>query len=224
MILILNTIIDQKARDHFTNVIAERITFGRSYFVMTLEDNINLVSEFSHLLLSGSELSASNGSEWDGKIFTVIEHFLNHDKPILGICHGHQIIAKAVCGDEAVCKSANPEFGWKQMKITKNRIFKKISQPIFLESRYDEVCFLDEKFEIIAINESSKIQAFQMKNKPVWGIQFHPEMLWEDGNKMLENHFLQNPDDRIFYKNEMEDINLINYNLNIFKNFWDCLR
>lgn len=106
------------------------------------------------------------------------------------------------------------------MKITNNRLFKNVSQPIFLESRYDEVCLLDDRFEIIASNDQLAIQAFQMKSKPVFGVQFHPEMIWKDGSNILENHFLAHPDDRIFYKNEMANLAHINDNLNIFRNFW----
>ncbi len=40
MFLIFNTIIDIKARDNFTNVIAPRIIFGHKYKVIALEDKI----------------------------------------------------------------------------------------------------------------------------------------------------------------------------------------
>jgi GMP synthase-like glutamine amidotransferase len=219
MLLIFNTIIDPKARDNFTNVIAPCITLGNEYSVFTLKESIPELKTFSHLLITGSELSASQGSEWDDKIISVINFFMKAEKPILGICHGHQMIARAIAGDEVCRRNPKPEFGWKKMKITNNRIFENVTQPIFIESRYDEVYNLDERFEIIASNNQLQVQAFQMKDKPVWGIQFHPEMLWEDGNKMVDKHLRQHPDERMFWENEMEDEKLIEANLNIFRNF-----
>jgi len=219
MFLIFNTIIDIKARDNFTNVIAPRITFENKYSVLSLEDEIPDITDFTHLLVTGSELSASQGSEWDEKIISVINSFLQAGKPILGICYGHQMVARAIAGNHVCLRSSKPEFGWKKMKITNNRIFENVTQPIFIESRYDEVFILDERFEIIASNEQLQIQAFQLKNMPVWGVQFHPEMLLEDGNKMVERHLCQYPDDRKYYSNEMKDENQIKANLNIFRNF-----
>jgi len=219
MLLIFNTIITPKARDNFTDIIAPRITFGREFSVFILEDELPDLTHFTHLLITGSELSASQGSEWDNKIISVINYFLNADKPILGICHGHQMIARAIAGNNVCRRSPNGEFGWKKMKITKNRIFENVIQPIFIESRYDEVWNLDERFDIIASNGQLQVQAFQLKNKSVWGVQFHPEMLLEDGNKMVEKHLCQYPDDRNYYFNEIEDETLIESNLNIFRNF-----
>lgn len=219
MILIFNTIIERKARDNFTNIIVPRVTFGRNYFVIMLEDRLTELSQFSHLLITGSELSAADGSEWDEKIISVINTFLKAGKPILGICHGHQMLARAITGDQVCRRSSIPEFGWKKMKLTKNRIFENITQPIFLESRYDEVFDLDDRFEIIAANEQLPVQAFQLKNRPVWGVQFHPEMLWNDGNEMLERHLQKHPDQRKFWKNEMQNPVLIKDNLQIFHNF-----
>jgi len=220
MILVFNTIIDTNARQYFTNIISERITFGRGFEVLTLEDDIPDLGKFKHLLITGSELSASQGSEWDEKIISVIDSFLKANKPILGICHGHQMLARTIAGDDVCQRSAEPEFGWKKMKITNNRIFENVKQQIFLESRYDEVCNLDERFEIITSNDQLKVQAFQLKNKSVWGIQFHPEMLRNDGNNMIIKHLCTHIDDRKYFADEMENETLIESNLNIFLNFF----
>jgi len=220
MILIYNTIIDAKARDNFTQNIALRITFGKKFQVLTLKEKVPDLRQFSHLLITGSELSAALGSEWDAKIISVTEAFLKMEKPILGICHGHQILAKAISGNQACRRSPQPEFGWKKMQIVSNPLFKNVSQPIFLESRYDEVCNLQDRCEVIASNNNLEIQAFQLRNRPVWGVQFHPEMMWKDGNEMLENHLSQHPEKRKFYANEMENTDLIPDNLRIFANFW----
>lgn len=218
-ILIFNTIIDEKSSRYFSDVIARRISFGIKYQITTLGDPLPDSAEFTHLLLTGSELSAAEGSKWDEQIFFMIKKFLHSKKPILGICHGHQMLARAISQTQVCRRSFHPEFGWKKMEIINNPLFLGVTQPIFLESRYDEVSALDDNFEIIAGNDQLPIQAFQWKKKPVWGVQFHPEMLWEEGNDMLEKHFQKNPYDRKFWKNEMSDSQLIKDNLRIFWNF-----
>ncbi|KQC10296.1 MAG: hypothetical protein APR54_03210 [Candidatus Cloacimonas sp. SDB] len=220
MILIFNTIIDGKARDYFTGRIAPRITSGRTFQIMYLEDDLPKAEEFSHLLITGSELSAATGSKWDEKIITVIKLFLQAAKPVLGICHGHQMIARAIAGDDVCRRAPEPEFGWKRMEITDNALFTGIVEPVFLESRYDEVCNLPLDFRIIAYNGKAEVQAFQYGDLPVWGVQFHPEMLLEDGNRMLEKHLEKNPPDRKFRVDELSDPAAVEHNLTIFENFF----
>ncbi len=223
MILIYNTIINEKARNNFTANIAARITFGKPFNVLHLQDDLPELKQFSHLILTGSELSASQGSAWDKKIITVIKSFLQENKPILGICHGHQMIARTIAGDKACRRAAEPEFGWKQMQIATNSLFKGITHTVFLESRYDEVFDLPADFKIIAWNDKAAVQAFQYKNLPVWGVQFHPEMLLEDGTAMVEDHLLQNPDERIYWADELQYPENVSQSLNIFRNFYQSL-
>jgi GMP synthase-like glutamine amidotransferase len=219
MILIFNTIIDPKAKENFTNTIAKRITLGKQYKVIHVEEEIPDLTKYTHLLISGSELSASGGSDWDEKIILVIKNFLQQKKPILGICHGHQMLARAIAGAGVCRKAAEPEFGWKKMQITSNPLFDGISDPVFLESRYDEVTDLPDEFKIIARNNSTAIQAFQYKDLPVWGVQFHPEMEYEDGSKIVEDHLDRNTGDREFFQDQLAEKTLIGQNFLIFQNF-----
>ena len=227
MLLAINTIITEKYKIGFDKNTLPYIMNDFSYKVVHLEDQIlvefqqdeTVFSMYSHLLLSGSSLSASQGSDFDKIIIEVILYFLKRQKPILGICHGHQMIARAIVGNVACRKTERPEFGWKKMQIKDNLLFKGISNPIFLESHYDEVCNLTDDFKIIATNDDCEVQAFQYKDLPVWGIQFHPEMQLENGNKMVQEHLDANPQDLKFYTNELNNSRTINQNIRIFKNF-----
>lgn len=227
MLLAFNTIITEKYKVGFDEKTLPFIMDGFPYEVIHLGDEIlntfkvdeKVFSKYSHLLLSGSSLSASQGSEFDDIIIKVIQYFLEKSKPILGICHGHQMLTRAILCKLACRKAKTPEFGWKKMQIKANPLFKGISNPVFLESHYDEVCNLPEDFQIIATNRECEIQAFQYKNFPVWGVQFHPEMQFENGNEMLQSHLAEFQKDKKFYKNELENEFQIKQNFLIFKNF-----
>lgn len=219
MLLILNTIIDQKARQHFNRLAAEHIFKNTRHQIVHVQ-NIDFVPEnYSHLLLTGSELSAAAGSEYDEDIFAVIRQFIEADKAVLGICHGHQMLARFLAGDSVCRRSAQPEFGFKKMTIADDPLFAGISHPVFFESRYDQVYALPADFSVIAANDQPIVQAFRYKNKPVWGVQFHPEFNFKDGQDSLDRHFLDNPQDKKYYLNQLNSITQLNQNIRIFENF-----
>ncbi|MDP8220633.1 MAG: gamma-glutamyl-gamma-aminobutyrate hydrolase family protein [Candidatus Stygibacter frigidus] len=219
MLLIYNTILSVEGRDYFDKIAGDRLFPGIEYHTIYLNSPPQDLKNYSHLLLTGSELSASQGSEYDAGIFRVIDCFVQAQKPILAICHGHQMLARYLAGDEYCRKAASPEFGFKRMQITDDELFTGIQNPIFLESRYDEVFNLPSEFKIIAANEEEAVQGFRYKDLPFWGIQFHPEFLYEDGEDMLQKHLAHNPQDKIFYRNDLTDKQHLEQNLKIFQNF-----
>lgn len=227
MLLAFNTIITEKYKIGFDEHTLPFIMDEFPYEIIHLGDeklngfmdDEKMFSEYSHLLVTGSSLSASQGSEFDEIIIKVIQYFIKNQKRILGICHGHQMLARALAGSDACRKAKNPEFGWKKIQIKDNPLFKGISNPVFLESHYDEVCNLPEDFQIIATNNECDIQAFQYKKLPVWGVQFHPEMQFENGSAMVRSHLDEFPHDKEFYRNELDNEVHIHQNFLIFKNF-----
>jgi len=219
MLLIYNTIVSDDGREYFDKIAKERLFPGIEYDTIYLNSQPKDIQNYSHLLLTGSELSASQGSEYDAGILQVIGDFVQAQKPVLGICYGHQMLARYLAGDSYCRRAVPPEFGFKSMQIIDDELFAGIQNPFFLESRYDEVFNLPPEFKIIAANETVAVQGFRYKDLPIWGIQFHPEFLFDDGEDMLQRHLTENPQDKIFYQNDLEDKSHLNQNLRIFTNF-----
>ncbi len=222
MLLIYNTIQDEQGRLYFDRIVRERLFPEFELEIVYLKDKIASPDKYSHLLLTGSELSASQGSEYDVYIFEVIEHFVKSEKPVLAICHGHQMLARYLAGDQYCRRSREPEFGFKKMEVQKDELFAGIINPVFLESRYDEVFHLPEEFRILAANEAEAIQSFRYRDLPFWGVQFHPEFFYEDGEAMLQKHLAQRPQERKYYRNDLTDKNVLKQNMKIFSNFINC--
>jgi GMP synthase (glutamine-hydrolysing) len=108
--------------------------------------------------------------------------------PILGICAGHQYMARFFGG--AAKPAEKPEFGKIELIILKeDEIFKGVpKKSIVWESHNDEVTKLPSGFICLAQSESCKIQAMKHKNKPFYGLQFHPEVEHTQyGELMFEN-------------------------------------
>jgi len=116
------------------------------------------------------------------------EHLEKADFPIMGICAGHQFIARFFGGKASPSKV--PEFGKVELTILKeDNIFKEVpKKSIVWESHHDEVTELPDNFEILAESEDCKIQTMKHKEKPFYGLQFHPEVEHtEFGERIFKN-------------------------------------
>jgi len=109
--------------------------------------------------------------------------------PILGICAGHQYIARFFGGE--VKPSKIPEFGKIELEILESddEIFKDIPRRIIAwESHNDEVTKMPSNFIHLAKSENCLIQAMKHRDKAIYGLQFHPEVEHtEYGEKIFEN-------------------------------------
>ena len=97
--------------------------------------------------------------------------------PILGICAGHQYMARFFGGPAEPSKT--PEFGKVELKIVKNGcpLLSNVSDhSIVWESHNDEVTVLPDCFDRYAESKDCYIQVMQHKEKPFFGLQFHPEV------------------------------------------------
>ncbi len=102
--------------------------------------------------------------------------------PTLGICGGFHLIAMAY--NFKVEKKLNhrgefvKEKGWREVNIIKDSpLFKGLPEIIVVDEGHSwEITELGNRFSVLAWNDFSKIQALQMNDIPLWGVQFHPEI------------------------------------------------
>ena len=138
------------------------------------------------IIFSGGPSSVydSNAPVPDSKIFQL-------QVPILGICYGHQIIVNNFGGK---IKRANKEYGSSVLTIDNNSdILNGIGDSVRAwMSHGDEAENIPDGFEIIGHTESSRSAAIANKQKTVFGIQFHPEVVHtEKGTEILKNFVLK---------------------------------
>lgn len=144
------------------------------------------LSKFKALVLSGSPLSVSELDEAELKKFS--ELILNSNKPILGICFGHQLLARLFGGTIEERK----EFGRTKMRVVKR-------DPIFdgwddfehvWMSHNECVTSLSDLGEVLALTENECVAAFKviLEGNVIYGVQFHPEVKHTvKGLRLLEN-------------------------------------
>src|SRR2546421_2539657 len=169
----------------------------------------NITPEFvkvlspSHIILSGQS------HPWDqylpeslAGIFHVIR---TAPQPILGVCGGQQQIALAFGAPVDLIERLAPgegyqgafrERGFCEVELNTeseagNEIFQGLPKTLTVwESHCDEVKDLPADFICTATNAVSRIQAMQHTSRPLFGVQFHPELFDEEhphGRTILEN-------------------------------------
>jgi len=173
---------------------------------------------FSHLLLNGSELSAAQQNPHDADLIRVIREFADAGKPIYGICYGHQMVARALGG--ACRRAAVPEFGWRRVKQVDNALWSGVDDLITVHSHYDEVHDLPSDFDVIASTADCAVQAFHVRDAPIWGTQFHPEFSFEAGTAMLQQNLRTEALAPSHWLDELDDPRVVDDNLTLFRNFF----
>ncbi|MCA8978653.1 MAG: gamma-glutamyl-gamma-aminobutyrate hydrolase family protein [Planctomycetes bacterium] len=173
---------------------------------------------YSHLLLNGSELSAARENPRDTDLIRCIRSFADADKPVYGICYGHQMIARALGG--ACRRAAVPEFGWRRVRRVDNPLWRGLEDMITVHSHYDEVHDLPDAFEVIASTDDCDVQAFQLRGARVWGTQFHPEFSASAGTAMLQDNLRTEALAPRHFVDELDDPVLVEANLALFANFF----
>lgn len=120
--------------------------------------------------------------------------------PVLGICYGMQTMAHQF-GGEVACSNVS-EFGYAQIRQVGNGgLLHDIRDHIDEEgnsllevwmSHGDKVVQLPPDFELIAETSSCPIAGMAHKEKPFFGIQFHPEVTHTlQGQRMFEHFVLE---------------------------------
>jgi len=126
-----------------------------------------------------------------GVTLDVIKEFAD-TTPLFGVCLGHQSIAQ-VFGAKVV-RAKNMMHGkTSEIKKTKDTpIFNDLPKE-FTQTRYHSlVVQKDDIPDIIEVTATSlddnEIMALQIKDKPIYGVQFHPESIKSQfGHKILDN-------------------------------------
>jgi len=146
------------------------------------------VEKYSGVILSGGTEPLFSNAPWVVAELKLIERCAEKNIPLLGICHGHQLIGRALMGDRMVRENHSPEFGWKKIRLIRedSPLFQGIPSEFYAHcSHFHEVCELPPNFRLLAESDACAIHAFECTDRPIWGIQFHPEINIAKGRILL---------------------------------------
>jgi len=126
-----------------------------------------------------------------GVTLDVIKEF-KYSIPIFGVCLGHQSIAQAF--GAKIVRDKNMMHGKTSTvkKIKETSIFNEVSEE-FIATRYHSLVVdkdtVNSDILVTALSEDdNEIMALQIKDKPIYGVQFHPESIKSEfGHKIIDN-------------------------------------
>lgn len=126
-----------------------------------------------------------------GVSLAVIERFKD-EVPILGICLGHQSIAQAFGGN--VVRAGRMMHGKTSvMECEPNCALFKHLPEFFTATRYHSLIVekenLPDEIEPTAYSQDDhEIMGLKIKDRPIFGVQFHPESIMSEfGHEILDN-------------------------------------
>jgi GMP synthase (glutamine-hydrolysing) len=146
------------------------------------------IDEILKLKPKGIILSGGPSSVYEDGAPQVDEKLFELGIPVLGICYGLQLIAYKLGG--VVDKFARREYGKAILRVIKDDdlFYGFNSQSVVWMSHGDALIKEPDGFEVIAWTDNSPICAIRNKDKKIYGVQFHPEVVHtERGDEILRN-------------------------------------
>jgi GMP synthase (glutamine-hydrolysing) len=149
-------------------------------------DNLNAFEvKEDGIVLSGSERLITNDHLPAG----LSKLLLETTRPLLGVCYGHQ--ALAVAWGAKVVKKKNIEEE-EVIRVTHSKGILSNLGLFFnvMESHTEHVVpdrHLAKNFEVMAYSDSCKVEVIRHLERPLWGVQFHPERSGHVGVRLASN-------------------------------------
>lgn len=168
----------------YTQLIARRIREFNIYSeIHPFHRPLKLDEGVKGVILSGSPCSVRDEGSPDVEF-----DLFSFPVPVLGICYGAQLMAQKLGGN--VMASKHREYGRAHLKDTlESPLLENLSpQSQVWMSHGDTIMDIPADIKLIASTASVKYAAFQLNHRPVYGIQFHPEVTHSlEGKEVLRN-------------------------------------
>ncbi len=187
-------------REHDTVVI---LNFGGQYthLIARRIRELNVYSEIIHYFQFSKEiideikpkaliLSGGPSSVYSPNAPKIPDWVLELRIPILGICYGHQLLATMLGG---AVERGKGEYGRVEVEIVReDPLFKGWNKiEVVWMSHSDYVAKLPPDLEVLALSrDTGYIAAFRHREKPIYGVQFHPEVVHTPKGKELIKNFV----------------------------------
>jgi len=175
----------------FTQLIARRIRERHVYCEIhppTIDLDAIRAWNPAGIILSGgpSSVFAEGAPDLDPRIVEL-------GVPVLGICYGLQLLAHRLGG--LVERGDDREYGRAMLKVERDDpLFADLpggAERIVWMSHGDRVLRLPEGFTVLGRSEGSPFAAVRHADRPIWGLQFHPEVAHTDGGGVMLGNFVE---------------------------------
>lgn len=176
------------------------VDFGAQYaqLIARRVREANVYSEIVHHSATAAEIAAKDpaaiilsggpSSVYEDGSPALDPEILELGVPIFGICYGFQVLAHHLGG--RVDKTGKKEYGGTDLTVNKSGTLlggQPLSQVCWM-SHGDQVVQAPEGFDVLASTATTPVAAFESKERKIYGVQWHPEVVHsEQGQLVLEN-------------------------------------
>ena len=172
----------------YTQLIARRVRELNVYSeIIPWHAYDGLAEDIHGVILSGSPHSVRDEDAPRPDLSTMLGKV-----PVLGVCYGAQYLAQTHGG--SVEASNTREYGralLAEVKTTDELLGGMSAQSQVWMSHGDTILSLGDGFETICSTHDVKFAGFRDALRPVWGIQFHPEVWHSSEGTILLGNFVQ---------------------------------
>ena len=112
--------------------------------------------------------------------------------PVLGICYGAQLIAHQ--NDGTVGRNERGEYGRTELTVKGGGSLldgTPGSQTVWM-SHFDAITELPDEFDVLAATPDAPVAAFENKERGLYGVQYHPEVVHTPHGQQVIERFLAN--------------------------------
>lgn len=155
------------------------------------------IDECDGYITTGSCASANDDDTWIAKLEEFIRSCYRQEKKLVGVCFGHQLLAKALGG-----KVERSDSGW-GIGLIENRVLQhkpwmepSLSQFNMIICHEDQVIQIPENTELLVSNDHCTNFIFQCGEK-LLGIQGHPEFSKDFCSALMKERADIIPKDRL---------------------------
>lgn len=140
------------------------------------------IKDLAGIIITGSPSMVTDKHDWSEATIDWLKQFIDLDIPVLGVCYGHQLLAR-VLGGQVDWNPNGRQIGSVQIQLTKAvhadplfsyLIDSKQKSIDYHATHLQSVTFLPKRVTLLGSTQLDPNHCFRYKQH-IWGLQFHPE-------------------------------------------------
>ncbi len=144
-------------------------------------DDLPDLGETSGLIVLGAAMNADQVDQfpWLLEVRALMRQAVEADRPVLGVCLGAQLLARAIDADVLRAPEAVREIGFREVEVlpagVDDALLAAFAPAAMVFQFHEDACELPAGAELLATNDDTAVQAFRVGDR-AYGVQFHFEV------------------------------------------------